>query len=592
MDIAFQPATLIDKALRNAALDVEGLGPDFNPQVRPADPRFGDFQANGVLPHAKTVRANPRALGAALLEALHARGELSPEWVTVELAGPGFINFRLTDGFLSEWIKRFAGAKDFQSGASALRKGRKIIIDYPSANTAKQAHIGHLRPMVIGESIARLLDFCGANLIRDNHIGDWGTNFGTLIMIIKRKGIELPTDGEEALILLDSLYKEGSALEREQPEIRDESRNELVKLQQGDPENTRLWQRIVDLSNVAFEKIFDQLDVHIDVTLGESFYRDKVERVYKELETIGLAEVSDGALVVWHDEVPRFSRDNERPFPFSIRKRDGASNYGSTDLATVLYRLEELDADEIIYLTDSRQQDHFEQLFLTTEKWFEKKDYRLPILRHVWFGAILGEDKRPLKTKSGESVKLQALLDEARSRALAVVTEKNPDLPPEEREAIAEAVGIGAVKYADLSSNRTSDYVFSWDKLLNFEGNTAPYLLYAVARIHSIFRRAELNPGEGLEGASGIETDPERALARRLVGFGSVLESVLDDLRPHVLCTYLYDLAGDFSGFYNADKVMVDDSAVRARRLILCARTLLVLETGLHLLGLRTLERM
>ncbi|NBB79849.1 MAG: arginine--tRNA ligase, partial [Verrucomicrobia bacterium] len=458
--------------------------------------------------------------------------------------------------------------------------------------TAKQAHIGHLRPMVIGQAIARLLDFCGADLIRDNHIGDWGTNFGTLIMKIKRDHIDLRTLGEDALVVLDQLYKEGSILEAEQPALRDISRNELVKLQNGDPENTAIWQQIVDISKKAFDKLFAQLDVEVDVTLGESFYRDKVERIYKELTEIGLAEESDGALVVWHDEVKKFARDNERPYPFNIRKRDGASNYATTDLATVLYRVEEFKAEEVIYLTDARQQDHFQQLFLTTEKWFKAKGYPLPELRHVFWGTILGPDKKPFKTKSGDSVKLQALLDEARNRAFDVVTEKNPDLSVKERREIAEAVGIGAVKYADLSSNRTQDYVFSWERLLSFEGNTAPYLLYAVARINSIFRKAGLTPEEPIGGASPPETEAELALARKLMGFVTALELTLNDLRPHFLCTYLYELTSAYSAFYNADRVMVDDTPVRARRLILCARTRTVLKTGLELLGITPLERM
>jgi arginyl-tRNA synthetase len=474
-----------------------------------------------------------------------------------------------------------------------LKRGRKVVIDYPSANTAKQAHIGHLRPMVIGEAIARLLDFCGADTLRDNHIGDWGTNFGTLIMKIKRDGIDLSRlEGESALATLDQLYKDGSALEKEQPELRDVSRDELVKLQNGDPENTELWQQIVDISMAAFDQLFAQMGVRVDMALGESFYRDKVDRIYKELTEIGLAEESEGALVVWHDEVKKFARDNERPYPFNIRKKDGASNYATTDLATILYRVEEFKADEVVYLTDARQQDHFQQLFLTTEKWFKAKGYPLPEMSHVWWGTILGEDKKPFKTKSGESVKLQALIDEARERAYAVVTEKNAELSEDERRDIADAVGIGALKYADLSSNRTQDYVFDWNRMLSFDGNTAPYLLYAVARINSIFRKAEADPEGGFAEASPLETETEHALARKLMGFANALELTLNDLRPHHLCTYLYELASAYSSFNNADRVLVDEAEVRARRLLLCARTRTVLKTGLELLGIRTLEKM
>lgn len=592
MSVWFNPSHAIEQTLRQVAATTEGFSADFEPGVRPADPKFGDYQANGVLGYAKKNDLNPRELGQKLIDAALASGQFDPELIELALAGPGFINFKLSNTFLWQWQLDYSTKADYQSGAKELKQGRRIVIDYPSANTAKQAHIGHLRPMVIGQAIARLLDFCGADLIRDNHIGDWGTNFGTLIMKIKHEGIDLTTLGDDALVTLDKLYKEGSALESKQPELRDVSRNELVKLQNGDLENTRIWKQIVEISKVAFDKLFVQMGVEVDITLGESFYRDKVQRIYDELTEVGLAEESEGALVVWHDEVKKFSRDNERPYPFNIRKSDGASNYASTDLATVLYRVREFKAEEIIYLTDARQQDHFQQLFLTTKKWFKAKGYPLPEMSHVFWGTILGADKKPFKTKSGESIKLQELLDEARSRAYEVVTAKNPDLPEDERRAIAESVGVGAMKYADLSSNRTQDYVFSWDRLLSFEGNTAPYLLYAIARINSIFRKVGLDPEAPIEGASPAETEAELILARKLMGFVTALELTLNDLRPHFLCTYLYELAGAYSGFYNADKVMVDDEAVKARRLILCARTRTILKTGLELLGLKPLERM
>lgn len=592
MKVWFNPSKTIESKLRKVAARIDNIGAEFVPDVHPANPRFGDYQANGVLAFAKARSINPREVAARLISAAETSGEFDPAYVQLSIAGPGFINFKLTPGFIWQWQLQFSTREDYRSGAKALKSGQKVVIDYPSANTAKQAHIGHLRPMVIGQAIARLLDFCGAELIRDNHIGDWGTNFGTLIMKIKREQVDLSQLGEDALATLDRLYKEGSILEKEQPELRDISRQELVLLQNGDIENTAIWEQIVTISNQAFEKLFKQLGVEIDHTLGESFYRDKVQRVYDELTDTEIAEESDGALVVWHDEVKKFARDNDRPFPFNIRKKDGASNYASTDLATALYRIETFDADEIIYLTDARQQDHFQQLFLTTEKWFRAKGYKLPKLSHVFWGAILGADKKPLKTKSGESIKLQELLDEARNKALTIVTEKNPELSEAERHEIAESVGIGALKYADLSSNRTQDYIFNWERLLSFEGNTAPYLLYAVARINSIFRKAGINPEAPIEGASLPETEAEIALARKLIGFITALELTLSDLRPHFLCTYLYELSGAYSNFYNTNKVMVDDTSVRARRLLLCARTRTVLMTGLELLGIRPLERM
>ena len=592
MQVELNPIKTIEVALQEVASQTAGFDVKFSPGVRIADPKFGDYQANGVLGYSKNIQENPQKLAQALIDSANHSGQFDSDMVNLSLAGPGFINFKLTGKFYWQWLQKFATASDFQLSAGHLNKDRRIVIDYPSTNTAKQPHIGHLRPMVIGEAIARLLDFCGAKTTRDNHIGDWGTNFGTLIMQIKRECIELDEFDGDALVQLDQLYKEGSALELKEPEIRTISRNELVKLQAGDPENTALWQKIVDISMIAFGQIFKQMGVTVDVSLGESFYQDKVGRVYKELSEIGLAEESLGALVVWHDEVKKFSRNNERPYPFNIRKKDGASNYASTDLATILYRVEAYRADEVIYLTDARQKDHFQQLFLTTEKWFSKKKYPLPVLRHVYWGTILGEDKKPLKTKSGHTIKLQALLDEARERAFQVVTNKNPELSESERRRIGNLIGVSALKYADLSSNRTLDYEFNWDRMLSFDGNTAPYLLYAVARINSIFRKVNVDPKNLLSEASPIETANEFSLARKLIEFVHAIELSLNDLKPHFLCTYLYELAGCYNSFYRADKVMVDSCDVRARRLLLCARTRTVLKVGLNLLGISTLERM
>ncbi|WP_309386210.1 arginine--tRNA ligase [Cerasicoccus frondis] len=610
MALLFDLGRQLDALLRQAAQGLDAFSDDFAPEVRPADPRFGDFQANGVLPYAKKAKANPRQLATDLVDALLGldgfngaliqpkKGETPtiPEGMdyALEIAGPGFINFRIAPSILQDWLKEFRDESSFKAGAASRFAGRKIIIDYPSPNTAKQMHIGHLRPMVIGEAVARILDFCGANVTRDNHIGDWGTNFGTLIMAIKKEGVDLSTLGVDALPEIERLYKLGNSLEEADPAVRDISRNELVLLQSGDPENTAIWEQIVAVSNSAFQRNYDRLGVKPDLTLGESFYRDKVDRVYDELTTCKIAEESDGALVVWHDEVKKFARDNERPYPFNIRKQDGASNYASTDLATVLYRVEELKADEVIYVTDGRQQDHFQQLFLTVDKWFACKDYPKPQLEHVWFGTILGEDNKPYKTKSGNAMRLTVLLDEAVERAAAAAADKTktPDLTDDEKTAIAEAVGVGAVKYADLSSNRTQDYVFSWDKMLAFEGNTAPYLQMQGARIHGIFRKMGLQPGAGEDGSSGLATPEELSLVRKLINFPVALEMAISDLRPHHICTYLFELAGEFSSFYSANHVMVDEPDVKARRVMLCARTLAVLETGMHLLGIQTLEKM
>jgi arginyl-tRNA synthetase len=597
MEIWFNPALELDALLRATAAEMPAFADTvFNPEIRPADPRFGDYQANGVLAAAKATKTNPRALATALVTALQAT--LDPALITVTIAGPGFINFKFTPAFLDAWLAHHSAADAFHAGAAKLYAGKKVIIDYPSPNTAKQMHVGHLRPMVIGEAIARLLQFCGADLTRDNHIGDWGTNFGILILAIKHANYDLDAPHDNPLEDLEHLYKTGSALTKADPTALDAARAELVKLQTGDPANTALWQRIVAVSNTACQEIYDLLGVHPDVTLGESFYRDKVHRVYDELTTAKLAEESDGALVVWHDEHPRFSRHTTPSQPFIIRKKDGGSNYGSTDLATILHRAEHYHATECVYVTDGRQQDHFAQLFLTAQKWFAATARTLPTLRHVWFGTILGEDGRAIKTKSGDPVRLKALLDEATTRAAAIIAEKNPNLTPEERAHVAQTVGIGAVRYADLQQNRTLDYTFSWEKLLAFDGNTAPYLLYAVARIHSIFRKATgtettaaIAP-EFFANAAPLETPAELALARKFLDFAPALNEACSELRPHHLCTYLYDLAGTYSTFNNADKVLVDDLPIRARRLRLCATTATILSIGLHLLGIEPLERM
>ena len=584
MEIWFHPAKEIQKIADLAAQNYPG----FDTTVRPADPRFGDFQINGALPYAKQAKANPRKIAEEFLEQLKASDNLDPSFAELSIAGPGFINIALTPKFLSAWIEKYKGADALRKGAQEFYSGKKMVIDYPSPNTAKQMHVGHLRPMVIGEAIQRLLRFCGADMICDNHIGDWGTNFGILIYGIKKENYKLAAANENALEDLERMYKAGSALAKENPQAADDARNELVKLQNGDPENTALWNEINKVSQAAFDKMYTRLGITTDVTLGESFYRDKVDRVYSELLKNNIAQEDQGALVVFFKDSERFKEQ-----PFLVRKKDGASNYGSTDLATVLHRVEHFGAEEIIYVTDGRQQDHFQQLFMTVGKWFNAESYKLPELRHVWFGTILGEDGRAIKTKSGEPVRLKSLLDEAAARALAIVHEKTPDMPADEAATIAERVGVAALRYADLSQNRTSDYTFSWSKMLAFDGNTAPYLMYAVARIHSIFRKANIDLKSGFEnGAAPIDTPQEIELARKLIALPNIFDLTLADLRPHLLCGYLFELAGLFSSFYNANKVIVEEKDIMAKRLMLCARTLEILETGLRLLGIEPLEKM
>lgn len=591
MHVAFNLAADLDAALLSAASAAGLEAAGFAPEVRTADPRHGDFQANGVLGYAKARKLNPRAIAEKLIAALPATVTAAYD---VVIAGPGFINFTLKPATLLGWLRTYDSAAHLKAGAGTAKQGKTWVVDYSSPNTAKQMHVGHLRSAVIGEAICRLLDFNGAKVIRDNHVGDWGTQFGKLIWAYKQahRANEAALKAAIALDALEEferLYKVGNEAADADPAVMEQARAELVKLQNGDAENLAIWKQINGDSLAEFQVIYDQLGIKFDVMLGESFYNDQVERIYRELTETGIAQESQGALVVFHPEHPRFKTQ-----PFIMRKADGASNYATTDLATALYRLEHFHADGIVVVTDYRQADHFEQLFLTVGKWFATKHYRLPELHHVTFGAVTGEDGKALRTRDGGTVKLKELLAEAEARALALVSERSAEIPAEERAKIAKTVGVASVQYADLSQNRSSDYVFAWDKMISLEGNTAAYLLYAGARIHSIFRKLGATPGDAAteSAASALETPAELALARKLVKFADAIRIATDTLRPHFLSLYLYELSGEFSAFYAADKVAVDDPAVRARRLLLCARTLLVLETGLGLLGLRTLTRM
>ncbi len=444
--------------------------------------------------------------------------------------------------------------------------------------------------MVIGEALQRLVSFAGAKVVRDNHIGDWGTQFGLLIAAVKDKHYSFEGSAEEILDTVEEFYREANQRAGEDSAFMERARLELVKLQQGDKENIGIWEKINAYSYKTFETIYERMGVSFDVVLGESFYRDKVEAVYKELQELGIAENNEGALVVFHPEHPRYAQQ-----PFIVRKSDGASNYASTDLATFKYRTEAFKADLILIVTDGRQRDHFEQLALTVEKWYKFLGKKAPQMYHIWFGMVQNPDGKAIKTRSGGSIKLHELLDEAVERAYQLINEKSPDLDEVEKRRVAEVVGLGAIKYADLAQERTSNYRFEWEKMINFDGNTAPYLLYAVARIYAIFRKLGIEPKDwtkDLDMASQFDTNEERSLARKLVAFPSVLQLTLEEFKPHWLCRYLFDLAGSFSSFYNTNKVAVDDEKIKDRRLLLCQSTLSTLETGLHLLGLETIQKM
>jgi arginyl-tRNA synthetase len=592
MNPDFDWATGLDTLLRAAAARIPALAADFEPQVRLADPRHGDFQANGVLAAAKRAGTNPRALAAQLLEEVQRTPGFDSAAFDTAIAGPGFINFTLKPAALAAWLRAFSNASALERRAAEQLAGKKLVVDFSSPNTAKRMHIGHIRSTVIGEAVSRILSFFGADIHRDNHIGDWGTQFGIILMQARIDGLQADAIRQLTITDIEELYRRGNQACDQDPAHREAARRELVKLQTGEPQSRALWQAVTEVSYAACQRIYERLGIVYDSVLGESFYEDKVAQVYDKLVASGVAEESEGALVVFQPGHPRFSREAERPYPFIIRKKDGASNYASTDLATAWHRTQVQHAQGFIILTDARQNDHFEQLFLTVERWFQAEGLPVPEMRHITFGTILGSDGKAIKTRSGEPVLLEDVLDEAEGRAYQVVSEKNPELSEEDRREVARVVGLGALRYADLSQNRSSDYKFDWDRMLSFEGNTAPYLLYAVARIYSIFRKAGRSPAETFDKASEPETPEELALARKLCGFAGALQQTRGELRPHFLCNYLYELAGAYSTFYNANKVMVEETAIRERRLQLCARTLLILETGLGLLGLETLERM
>ena len=573
----------IESRLQTAA--TEAL-PEIDPAevlIRPCpNPQFGDYQSTSIMAQAKKLRRNPRELAQAVVEKLR----VDDLCQSVELAGPGFINFRLRPEAILRELQQQATSEGplFYEPAS---QPRTIIIDFSSPNVAKPMHVGHIRSTILGDCLARIYRMLGHRVITDNHIGDWGTQFGMLIVGWKRY-LDREHLAQDPMAELERLYKLVNSQCETDEALLEIARTELVKLQQGDSENRAIWQEMIRISMEHFQKIYDRLDVRFDYTLGESFYNDRLPGVVEELVRLGIARESDGAIVVFFDNDPELSKH-----PAIIRKRDGGFNYATTDLATLAYRLETWNPDEIIYITDARQQLHFKQIFAIFRRWHPEARVKLT---HVWFGTILGEDGRPFKTRSGDTVKLEELLDEAEERAFQLVTEKNPSLDEEERHRIARAVGIGAVKYADLLPNRQTDYVFSWDKMLSLTGNTAPYLQYAYARIRSIFRKYEEQGGrlDPAQAAAQLQLteETEWKLARHFLNFGLTLEMVAEEYRPNYLCNYLYDLAGKFTDFYESCPVLRSESPVRESRLLLADLTARLLRTGLHALGIQTIERM
>ena len=547
-------------------------------QVRPCpDPKFGDYQTNSLMALAKERKRNPRQLAQDVV----ARLDVSPWCEPIEIAGAGFLNFRLKPAAIAAALHSAHSGRNlfYQTAAQP----RTIIVDFSSPNVAKPMHVGHIRSTILGDALSRVLRLLGHKVITDNHIGDWGTQFGKLIVGWKRELDEAALD-RDPLAEMERLYKKINQEFEQSDDMKSLARQELVKLQNGDAENLAIWERMIELSLREFEKVYQRMGANFDFILGESYYNSALKGIVERLRSTGLARESEGATVIFFDDIPEWKEQ-----PAIIQKSDGAANYTTTDLATLEYRVTTWKPDEIVYVTDGRQQLHFRQLFAIYRRWMPEVAVRLS---HVWFGMILGPDNKPFKTRTGENIKLTDLIDEAEERALAVVTEKNPELPEAERKEIARIVGLGAIKYSDLLPNRQSDYVFSWDKMLALNGNTAPYLQYAYTRVRSIFRKAAESAGEKMEPKFALAAPDELALARHLLNFGLVLESVAEDHRPNFLCNYLYELAGHFARFYESCPVLKAEPQEKADRLALCDLTGRVLKLGLGVLGIETVERM
>ena len=567
-------------------------GQEFPAMVRAAaDAKFGDYQANGIMAAAKAVKANPRQLAEQVVAAM----DISDLCESPEIAGPGFINLRLKDSFLAErLLEMFRDAE--RLGVDKTDTPKTVVVDYSGPNIAKQMHVGHLRSTILGDCIARLYDFQGHVVIRQNHIGDWGTQFGMLIAFLKEQYphiLENPTAVHIAD--LESFYQNAKRKYDEDETFAQVARQEVVRLHNHNPDTLRVWRHIVDESRNHYQPIYHLLNITLtpEDERGESFYADKLAGVVADLKTESLAVESDGAVCVFPEG---FKNKDGQPLPFIIQKTDGAFLYATTDLAALRFRLHELKAETIIYVTDARQAMHFQMLFAAAKLAGWVKDGIT--LEHVTFGTMLGEDNKPFKTRTGGTVKLKDLLDEAIERATAVVEDKNPELPAGQKAQIARAVGIGAVKYADYANNRNSDFIFSFDKMLAMEGNTAPYMQYAYARIKSIERKAagkDVDVQQELAGIAALPlTEPaEKELAKLLVRYDQAIAAAAAECRPNYLTGYLYDVAQAFSRFYSACPVLTAAPDSRPGRLLLCDLTARTIRHGLsRLLGIEVVEQM
>ncbi|EBU6635908.1 arginine--tRNA ligase [Salmonella enterica subsp. enterica serovar Typhimurium] len=564
------------------AMIAAGAPADCEPQVRQsAKVQFGDYQANGMMAVAKKLGMAPRQLAEQVLTHLDLSGIASK----VEIAGPGFINIFLEPAFLAEQVPQ-ALASDRLGVSQPTRQ--TIVVDYSAPNVAKEMHVGHLRSTIIGDAAVRTLEFLGHHVIRANHVGDWGTQFGMLIAWLEKQQQE--NAGDMALADLEGFYRDAKKHYDEDEAFAERARNYVVKLQSGDTYFREMWRKLVDITMTQNQITYDRLNVTLtrDDVMGESLYNPMLPGIVADLKAKGLAVESEGATVVFLDE---FKNKEGDPMGVIIQKKDGGYLYTTTDIACAKYRYETLHADRVLYYIDSRQHQHLMQAWTIVRKAGYVPD-SVPLEHHM-FGMMLGKDGKPFKTRAGGTVKLADLLDEALERARRLVAEKNPDMPADELEKLANAVGIGAVKYADLSKNRTTDYIFDWDNMLAFEGNTAPYMQYAYTRVLSVFRKANIDEQALASAPVIISEDREAQLAARLLQFEETLTVVAREGTPHVMCAYLYDVAGLFSGFYEHCPILsAENDAVRNSRLKLAQLTAKTLKLGLDTLGIETVERM
>jgi arginyl-tRNA synthetase len=571
----------LENTVTDALVQVCGIKEAKGQVIYASRPEFGDYQANGVMAVARQLRQNPRDLATQVINALKGNSLIA----RAEVAGPGFINIYLNDDLLA------AKASACLSDPSALivpsQHPQTIVVDYSSPNLAKEMHVGHLRGTIIGDSLVRILEVLGHCVIRQNHVGDWGTQFGMLIAHMN----SLSSDNRalsKNLADLEGFYRAAKQRFDAEPGFADQARAYVVKLQQGDADCLTAWQRFIEESLQHCEEVYNLLSVGLKRSdlRAESFYNSELSTIVDDLYDKDLLTESDGAQCVFLDE---FKGKDGNPLPVIIQKSDGGYLYASTDLAAIRYRSENLGADRVLYVVDARQSLHFQQVFAVARAaGFVRQNCKL---EHIAYGTMMGEDGKPFKTRSGDIVKLRELLAEAVSRAQDLVAEKNPNLSGPEKSLIASTVGIASVKYSDLSKNRTSDYVFDWSSMLSFDGNTAPYLLYAYARIQSVLRRLEeesIYPGDHIQ----LKQAEERSLAVKILQFAELVQLLGEDCYPNQLCLYLYELSGLFMKFYESCPILKSDADTRRSRLALASLTAVTLKKGLNLLGIEPLQRM